>query len=272
MAGLGGALKPRKYQGPGYTRREDRVDVIAADMMSRDNPLMAKARASGQQLAASRGLLNSSLAGAASMSAALDQVAPMASQTAGQEFEKNRAGQDHLNTRSQMRLGSDLKRDEMKDAYGFDRGLAKLQADEQRKTLWAGSRADRANMRADYRLRGDLSAQEAQQQRRAIREDFAGRERLATRDNRFTAEQAAADRAFQDKLSRREVSADTRRVAQTAMDNSFRDYEASVQSIMANPDLPAEERNRMIGAARQLLERKGSYYGRLYSMDIAWPR
>lgn len=301
MAGLLPNLKKRPLD---FTQREDRVDRIAADMMKRDNPLMAKARASGMQVANRRGLLNSSLAAATAESAALDQVVPMAGQTAGQEFQKNRAGQDYGISRGLAAQASDLRREEMKDAYGYDNALLREGAQQDRKGIWTSSRADRASTKAEYGLRSDLSAQEAEQQRRGIRTDYRERGRLSeqeaeqaveamrreygmregfartqgridrraqSQDEGFRARQAEFQREAEEKLARLNLSGDSKRLAQTALDASFSNYEDNVRSILSNPDIPASERTRMIDASKQMLRRRTDLTAKLYKNDMEWP-
>lgn len=151
----------RTKYGADYSRREDRVGQVAAHMMKRDSPLMAKARADGVAFANGRGLGNTSLAGASSQSAVLDQIVPMASQTASQEFQKNVDGANYTRGRGLAEQASGLRRAEMKDDYGYSRGLA-----------GQGSELRRAEMKDDYGYSRDLAGQGSELRRSEMKDDY----------------------------------------------------------------------------------------------------
>lgn len=113
------------------------VDEEAARIMSQDSALMQKAKTDGLRTANSRGLLNSSMAAQASQAAVLDQVVPMASQNAGQNFDTQRSTQDFEEEQSlatqqgEIQTGllqteSDLKRAENEEQRTFEAEQANL--------------------------------------------------------------------------------------------------------------------------------------------------
>lgn len=93
MALIDYAIDPQKQTVQGQ------LDTI----LSKDSPLMQKAKASGNQYANSRGLINSSMAAGAAQSAMMDYAMPIASQDAGtyNNFASQKYGaelQDQINT------------------------------------------------------------------------------------------------------------------------------------------------------------------------------
>lgn len=237
IGGLNMALAP-KIRGLGYTDREDRVDVIAEGIMAKDSPLMQRARATGTAFANRRGLMNSSIAAGAQQGAVLDQVVPMASQNAQQEFQKNRAGQD-------FGIAGGLAE---KD-FGYRSDLSKQEAAQQKDAVTT-----------EYGLRESLQGKQQSYE--------TGRDAL---NKQFEAEQNAFQLQAQERIAELGISGDSARSARTSIDNAFNDYQNSIQSIMGNPKISGEDRHALTIAAKSLLTKQTDYVSRLSSTDLAWP-
>lgn len=82
---------------------------------------------------------------------------------------------------------------------------------------------------------------------------------------------AALERDLRLTLQAADISANDRRGAESLLNNAFNDYENSIQSILANPDLPASERNKLLTNAKNMLSTKITYINDLYSTDFDWP-
>lgn len=82
--------------GLGGVRRKPTTDVakIASNIIKKDGPLMQQARTDGLQYAASRGLLNSSIAAGAAQESVLSRAGEMASQIAQTRLTKQENRQD----------------------------------------------------------------------------------------------------------------------------------------------------------------------------------
>lgn len=290
--------------GAAYQGREDNVANVAAQMMDKDSPLMQRAAQKGQLQANQRGLLNSSMAAGASMGSALDQIVPMAGQTAGQEFQKNRAGQDYqIDTSGAMRDEGINNRAARRD-YGFQRGLNQQTAG-----------LARGQTKLEYAERGNLSRKEAAQTRvqttleaglgrqsdrlqsslargeaaQANRFDRANmqldgqiRERLAAQgfdaereltqmENQFEARQNNLNRALEKSQAFQNMSADARRGAETMVSNVFNDYSGDIASIMSNPNLTASERTKQIEAAQQNVNMRMELIESMNGTEFDWP-
>lgn len=214
-----------------YSSRSDDPAALAAEIASEDSMLMTQARADGSQQAASRGMLNSSMAAEAAQGAVLDVAVPLAQQGASQEFQKNMSG---LGLQQQMELAQFEARTGMKMAR-FDAGtqMALLNAE----------------------MIGDAALQ---------------RELLAT-SQAFEAEQAAFARELEVQLAGLDLTAADKQGAETAMLNAFNDYNQMVASIQANPNLSAEERTAQIEAQQQFFDMRVNYINDLYSTAFDWP-
>ena len=81
--------------GPQYTNTapEETVESRLTNLLTKDNPYLANARASATRQSASRGLQNTSIAAGAGESAAINAALPIAQQDAGFYQQRNLAGQ-----------------------------------------------------------------------------------------------------------------------------------------------------------------------------------
>lgn len=366
----------------GYQGREDDVSKVAAGMMAKDSPLMQRAAAKGLMVANSRGLMNSSIAAGASMGSALDQVVPMASQTASQEAQKNMAGQKYqIDTDSAYRdEGITARADERQFGYQSDlsaqesgqrieetgveygyRGELSAQEATQAQILSQQQSEQRiGETNAEYAQRKGLSAQEAaqlksqtvletdmqkglNQQQAGIAQDqtkleYAQRGTLSaqeyeqnlgltkaegaiTRENakfqsgldqaenaqkfkfdqenlkldgqikanleaqgfnyekeltgiqqKFDASQAALDRNLENSKVYKQLNAESKRGAETMVNNAFNDYQGMIGDIMRNPDLSASERSAQIKAAQQTVDMRMGLIEDMHGIEFDWPK
>ncbi|GAB5434805.1 MAG: hypothetical protein EpisKO_41750 [Epibacterium sp.] len=301
------------------------VSDIAGEMMSKDNPLMARARTQGAQVANRRGMLNSSAAAGEAANAVLDRVVPMASQEAQQRHTTQLSDRQH-----QQRLG------ENEQQYGFAAALSQQdfeqsaqlseQQFEQASQLSDQEFEQQFNMsREQYRQQleiqnrdqafqvelseqqfeqaSQLSEQEFRQQMGMSREEYRQNLQLQEREQNFqsrennrdrrttlqtTRMQLANDRqlARMDSQTRRQLmrmESDMReRIAQLDVDSQTQaqaadmvtavnnQYQTALNTILANPDLDAEERNSMLAASGELLNHQVTMIEGLFGIDFDW--
>lgn len=297
-------LRPRRGLGATGDRPE-RVDRIAARMAGQDNALMRRAAATGLQTANRRGLGNSSIAVGASQSAVLDQVIPMASQVAQQNFQHNAARDqfgyqrslnrqtnrmeaqgdrrvarlDRINTAAE----SDLQRQQNRQLSRLDRGENRQVANLDRRNTEVANRQaanlDLRNTRAANRQLSQLDRGENRQiadlelRNQSERVTAQGRqERIGARlDNRLQEGRMQLETQLQARLARLRLTSESRAGAETMLTNFFNDHEQSLASILANPDLPANERNRLIQSAQSRLETKIGLIEQVHSFTFDWP-
>jgi hypothetical protein len=62
-----------------------------------------------------------------------------------------------------------------------------------------------------------------------------------------------------------------RQGAESMLNSAFQAYEASKQSILANPDLPAAERTKLLANAEKFMQQKINFTENLYRQDFNWP-
>lgn len=254
--GLGvGPLKPGQ---PGFTGYKDDVHDIAASYMSKDSRLMQGAAARGAAFANSRGMLNSSLGAQSGEAAALEQVVPMASQTAGQNFQKNMSGIRYREGSVQQEADRNLQRELQAGRISFEA----TQADYDRRfkeRLQSGQIAHEAAQAAKDRVL----------KREAMRTDTNLQRQKMGMDWR----QGAMERGLRERLAKLDVKSNDRRGVEAMLNNAWRDYESAQQSILTNEKIPAVERNKLLANARDMLERKMDFTQKLYGTTYsAWPK
>jgi hypothetical protein len=249
--GLAPALGPRAATP---TRRQpggdQRVDVLAADMMGQDSLLMQKAAAEGMQAGASRGMMNSTLSAQAGQSAALEYVVPMASQNAAQAAAQNLSAQEYVESRGLARQG-----------FRYDKAMADKNAQIANKQtkLQASLTEDQTRLEANLaKNQTNLEASLAQGQ--------------AAFEAELARQQAEFEAGLQTQLNAQQLAGEDRRGAEATMSNIFNDYQDSMASIMANPNLSAEERNSMIESSQAMVEDRMAMASLMYGEAFDWPK
>lgn len=129
--GLGTAINPKKL-----SPHMDDPTKIANDLMQKDSLLMRTADTKGKQVAASRGLLNSSLAAGESMARMAEAAVPLAQTAAGIAADKNKSYADYRYGQSLADQSFQHEKTLQKATITANLDLAKLDA-QTRKELMA---------------------------------------------------------------------------------------------------------------------------------------
>jgi hypothetical protein len=228
----------------------DRIGQITAQ----DSPLMQAARTEGLKVANRRGLLNSSMAAGASQGAALNYALPIASQDAGQDFQRNQAarafeygmagqdsaqawqaGESALNRDLEERLqGRDIaSREKLTLAQiASTEGLAKAQREldlvMQRNAI---SAVDQQQIRQIASTEGMAAAERALQERLQGR-DITSREGLAK-----------AQRELEERMQGAAISAaDRQQLRDIASREGMAAAERELQQLMQGKDIASREK------------------------------
>jgi hypothetical protein len=265
----------------GGAQKTTDVSEIAGGMMQEDNPLMTRAKTQGAQVANRRGMLNSSAAAGESMNAVLDKIVPMASQEAQQR---------HSEVMSDKEAGHRWRENEQQ--YGFASALSSQEADQ---------RSDLSFQ--EYEQASLLSDQDFEQQMGLSKEEY--RQQLEIQSREHTFERGQAQRAFQqeDKMQKRQLASERQlarmdsqtrqklmrmesdmreRLAQIDVDQQTRagmsdmvtsmnsQYQNALNSILGNPNLPADEREALLQNAGELLNLQVDLVSDLFDTKIDW--
>jgi hypothetical protein len=209
-------------------------EIVAAQldaMLQSDSPLMRQAAESGKRYAASRGLLNSTLAGEAAQEAMIRNALPVAQQDSRQLLEQGLANQDYFNRfalqRDQQVWASGesaLDRAANRDLRAMDIEAARL-----RQEAEMAFTAGQAQMDRDFTADRDAAAQE-----------FTSSENREARDAQ---EAIARDQAYRDavmqagvnlsnRLSNIDANTETTTLTKQAQrDQAYRDYDDEIARI-----------------------------------------
>lgn len=261
--------------------REDRASEIAADIASKDSPLLQNAATKARQYANKRGLINSSMAAGAGQRAALDVAIPLASQQAGQEFQKNltdqqTGAQKELET---QRFGHQTQLTDQQtaaqkalSAQDFtQRGDLSSQEAGQTSDLSAQSAAQTADLsRQDFSQTGLLSGQNFEQNRDLQGDRITADRQMQADDFNFQVDKQASEQAFQEWQANTNLNATQQQQAGSMVTSMQNLYQNTIANINANSDLSAEARTAQLGAAKELLDRQIALTESLYSVNIAW--
>jgi len=142
---------------------EESVEGRMKGLLGSSSPYLEAARSRGKQVAAERGLLNTSIAAGASEAAAIESALPIAQQDAGYLQERGLATQaGDIQTGHYLTQG-DISSRLMGEEYGY-MGTASEQEAEQARRLSAQEFEQTGGLLGtEYGLKGVLSAQEAAQ-------------------------------------------------------------------------------------------------------------
>ncbi|MBB4287613.1 hypothetical protein [Roseospira goensis] len=231
----GAALRVPLSSPPGY-----RVDDPMAHlnrMTAQDSDLMRAARTQGLQAANRRGLLNSSMAAEAVERAAYDAAIPLASQAAGQQFQKNRALQDYGFDSSLLSQDHTQQMARADQGYGHQRGLLTLQSD-----------LDRGQAAQAHGFRLAELEQEA----------AAALERLGIQIG------------SEETIAGANIAAHDRQYAQAGLAAVDESYARMFTAIMSNPNIPADVRDKYMTTASQLRESGLALVQQMYGVHLDW--
>lgn len=188
-------------QGAAQQRRptnEELVEHRITNLLAGNNPYVQNARTRGIRQSASRGLLNSSLAGAAGESAAIAGALPIASQDATTFASAAAQNQDQANRLAQMQMQADLER------WGQSQGSILVNdgnADAEREFRREQAALDRELTREELTARQNESAEERRLRLSLNEGDQAFQREMTLGDRAFRQREGESDRAFQERMT-----------------------------------------------------------------------
>lgn len=245
--GLGARPEEAGYRGTD-------VSKIAAEMMNNDSPLMRRAETQGMQYANKRGMLNSSMAAGASTTAALDQIVPMASQESSQRHARRLSYQEF-----------EQAKDLSDQAFEHEMGLSKeqyrqnLELQERDQTFTSSEReATFRNTMEQLGVEQAFAASQSEAERAHAAEMLAKElhsdMELAQLDAATRENLVRIEGEVQERLTNMELDAANAEIAMDMFVSMHGQYNQTLQTIINNPDLAAEDRNALINAQQGLLD------------------
>lgn len=262
------------------------LDTILAD----DSKYITRARTSGKQYAQSRGLLNTSMGAQATEAAAIDAAMPIAQQDADTYFrqglENQAAGNTALSTNAQLEtnvstsnaandaaarnqalqtMGS-LESQRLADAAAMDRTKLTEAGSTERQGMADTAAFDRAKMSEDAATLRQTQSDEAALFRTNLsemaatdRQNIIAMTDVQTNDARINAE------IFMNNI---EMAAEDRRSYSTAFNEMSRQNYVEVGDIAIDPDLSADEKNKLITAQNARYTADAQLLSDLFSIPL----
>lgn len=287
----------------GNEKKTSDVSEVAAEMMEKDNPLMRQARTEGRQSTNSRGLLSSSMTAGESMDSVLKQVVPMASQEAQQRHASSMEDQQTSNRMVENVQKYGQARGLAEQNFGFDTALAeqsgRIAADQS-----AMDHIESLGLsKQEYEQASALSDQEFEQQVGLTRVEYGLMLDIQRDKQKFQGEQATAERRHETGTQTRQLASDAELAQMDAdarkdlmqMEDDMRtrlagldadlqtqtsmgdmvtsmnsQYQNSINSILSNPNLGAEDRNDLLRSSGQLLNLQMDMTEGLFDVDLDW--
>lgn len=224
------------------------VETRITNLLAGNNPYVTNARTRGVRQSASRGLLNSSLAGAAGESAAIAGAFPIASQDAATFAQAASQNQDAQNRLTEMQFNADLTRQgQLNSSMVVNNGDADAERAfrAEQNALDRGLRREETAAEREFRL-GDRESNQAFQREMTLGDRaFRQRENESAQDYGlrmqslgfdFQRQEGETARAFQERI---QTAAFTREAAQRNNEMFQTMFSASIgqalQTVMGDP-------------------------------------
>lgn len=260
--------EPGKISQAGATGYDPNLGVVNLEtdsvsgqldkILSKDSPLVTRARAGAAQVANSRGLLNSTMAASAGEAAAIDTALPIAQQDASMFTQQRLANQQAGNTASQFgadaankfaqqKLAGEQESSLMSQKAEIDRQMQSADAATREKLLTQQGALDRQLQELRGQQETGLQAMRGEQQTGLQRLVGEQQQALADTEARYKTLMQANDSAAQV-------------MAQST---------AAINEILNNPEIPVAQKNQLIAVQRQLLENELSVIGATANVDYS---
>jgi hypothetical protein len=222
-------------------------------ILSKDSPLMARARTLATQQMAQRGLVNSSMAAGAGVAAMVDKATPIASQDAATYNQVAAENTNALNTSGQFNAGEINKFGQQTSQQNFQGQQSQLDRDQQSK-LQVGQQEFQAGQ---SRIQNDFSAemqklQESGQDFRQAR-DISSREAMTNLQNDFNLQMQKLQESGMDFRQARDIASReaTVQLEQMGITNRF-DKELALKSSQFNVEQNNLERRQILANQMEL--------------------
>lgn len=253
-----------------YVAEDTDIEKRVTGLLDKDSPFMQQAETQGKQAANKRGLLNSSMGVQAAQASRVAAAVPIATNQASMAHDSNQRGlsmqqQDIAQNRSidaqrelqQNDIGS---REQMQAAQlAAEKERLGMQLSQQERLALQDWRESRSRLQMELGSRANLQQSE-----------LASRERMAQLTEETRERIAGLDREAQERIANLNVAASELQAASTLAANFEASYASVLANIMANPDIPAAERQRYMDHAARVRDSNLRLVEQFYSVDLNW--
>ena len=246
----------------------DTVSGQLDTLLSEDSKFLTRARTSGKQYAASRGLLNSSMAAQATEAAAIDAAMPIAQQDADANFrqglENQSAGNTALSTNAQLETNVSTA-NAANDLSARNTALGEIGATERIQIGEAGA-IEREQMKNDTATLIQGMKDEASRFETELRELSQTERQQIIADTDIATSTARLD--AEKIVNNAKVSAENKKTFSTAFNEMSRQNYVEITKIETDPELSVDAKNRLTASQNARYTADTKLLSALYSNDI----
>lgn len=268
------------------------VEKRVTDIASKDSALNQMAATEATKVMNRRGMLNSSMAIGAAQDAVLKSAVPIASQDAAQAFQGQENSLDRtLQTGLQSKqIASTEKMQGIDIASKEKLTLAQIASTEgmaaaqralddkmQKASIDAATQSQLRDIAskegmasADRELQKYMQSQEITAEKDMQADELYQEAKIADWQLASSEKISDAQIASSEKVAGWQLSADDRNAAAQLLTNMETLYQSSVDSIMANEYLDAEDRDAYLAAAKEMRDRQIDFVQQMYDVDLQW--
>lgn len=256
---------PTRARATGYNAREGTVDNSMTvegrlpGLLSRNNPYMQQATTAGLQQAASRGLLNSSMAVGAAEGARINAALPIAQQDAGTFFEQSLRNQADVNRAREFGAA------ERNTTSRFNAGEVN-RAGEFGAT--AENEASRFNATSENEA-GQFNAT-SQNEANRTREQMEAEFGLQANSETAANYRANLEVEMREYIANLEASVGDRESFLTFANENNQQFMVQVSEIMNNPDIDPQTKNAMINQLQEVYRANFDLAAAVSDYPIEW--
>lgn len=247
---------------------KDTVAGQVDSIIDKDSPLMQSAATKGTQFAAKRGLLNSSMAAQSSQQAVLDTALPMAQQDAATYFAAKGRNQDAGNRALEFGAGAANQAESQHLAGQIETDLI-AQRGQIEKELQSADAATRERLLAQQgeidmqlqELRGEQTTKLAE-----LNHQFNVELQKLSGDQQIQLQKLQGKQAKQ--IARIEAENKALLQANASAAQIFSTTQLAIGEILANPDIPIDQKQTLVNNHLQLLENGMAVVGGVANIDL----
>lgn len=235
-----------------WSNEDDSVASNLTGLLASDSKYITTARAAGERTANKRGLLNSSIAAGSAESAAIGAAAPIASQDASQNFQRNQAVlEGGINFDNQSRLNTQQNdfTQTLQDSAAGDR-----LNEQDRAAVIQRERDELINNNATATQLREFDQRTAEQERNIASE-------LERQGNQLSSSERMALLSSDTALTQSQIAANSQLSSQ---------YLGAFSNLAQNPDIPADVRNSYITEFQRVMAQGQSLINAVSGAQVQW--
>lgn len=249
---------------------ETSVEKRMGGLLSSSSPYMKQAETAGKQAANRRGLLNSTMAVTAIEDSRIRSALPIAQQDASQANQREMQGRDIQAGEMTQKRGLTSNEALTREGYGLQRELQGGDIASRERMQERDIASTEATQGREIVSREKIATMDQDTQRWLAQFDANTRERLQTLDNDTRVLMQELDIDSQQRIANMNIATENRTQAARLAASFELGYQSLIESLMNNPDIPAEARQTFMNHANRMRENNLRLVEQMYDIDLEW--